>query len=231
MLSTGNNTIRTALLATTPVMAGYIVVGFAFGLLMQTSGYSIGWVILMGILIYSGSMQFVCISFLGGLFGWPQIVLIALAMNIRHMVYGLSFIETFHSMGKSRLYMMYSLTDETYSLLCSKKDSTNSSTSLLFWISFLNQSYWLIGGMFGNLFGQILTFNTKGIEFAMTALFFVSFLDQIAQATNRKSALVGMCFSLISLLLFGKDSMILPALTGIIVVLLWMRRQSQRGAL
>lgn len=220
MVQTVKKTIQGVLLETTPVMVGYLVVGMAFGLLLETRGFSVIWAILMSVFIYSGSMQFVCITFLSGSFDMLQIVLIALAMNVRHMVYGLSFIESFFKMGKKRLYMIYSLTDETYSLLCTKRDKEGiENQSSMFLISLFNQCYWIIGSIVGNLAGNVITINTTGIEFAMTALFLVSFTEQWLTTKNHKPALIGLFSSFICLIVFGKVNMILPALLGIVLLL------------
>jgi len=206
-------------------MLGYISVGIAFGLLFQTTGLHIAWGFLMSFLIYAGSMQFIAIELFQESMGFLQIAIITFFVNMRHMFYGFSFIDKFKQMKGKKWYMIFSLTDETYSLLCSlESEDTKESHLLFFLITALNQFYWVLGTAIGILAGTLITFNTTGIAFAMTALFVVIFIEQWKSATTHFPALIGIGASLIAMLAFGADNMILPTMGLIMIVLTLMRK-------
>ena len=212
---------------TIPVLCGYIFLGIAFGLLLQQAGYGIGWALLASTLIYAGSMQFVLVGLLGGGFGsLLSVALTTLSVNGRHLFYGLSFIEPFSKMGKARPYMIFSLTDETYSLLCGVSvpaELDKNRTFLL--ISLLDQCYWVTGGLIGNALGSVLPFDMTGIDFAMTALFVVIFIEQWRGAKSHIPALAGAGLALVCLLLFGPDEFLLPTLVCSVLVLTVLQKR------
>lgn len=218
--------IKAAFPITIPVMLGYISVGMAFGLLFEKSGYNLLWAILMSIIVYAGSMQFIAINLLTGGAGLIEIALMTLFVNIRHMFYGLSFIDKFKEMGKKKTYMIYSLTDETYSLLCSSKAPEGVDNNLfLFFISFLNQVYWIIGTIIGSALGSLIKFNTKGIDFAMTALFVVIFIEQWSSYKTHIPVMIGILSTITALLIFGTNNLILPSMILITLTLMIFRKQ------
>lgn len=222
--------IKAAFPVTIPVMLGYISVGIAFGLLFQKSGYNFLWAIFMSISVYAGSMQFVAINLLTGGAGFIEIALMTLFVNIRHVFYGLSFIDKFKEMGKKRNYMIFSLTDETYSLLCASKAPEGvDSNSFFFCIAFMNQLYWIIGSVIGSIAGSLITFNTKGIDFAMTALFVVIFIEQWYSYKKHIPVLIGIAATILSLLVFGANNMILPSMVLITATLMLFQKQLDRG--
>lgn len=212
-----------------PVMLGYLSVGIAFGLLFEKSGYNLLWAILMSIVVYAGSMQFIAINLLTGGAGFIEIVLMTLFINIRHLFYGLSFIDKFKNMGKKKTYMIYSLTDETYSLLCSVKAPEGVNNNLfLFCISFLNQMYWIIGTIIGSVAGSLIKFNTKGIDFAMTALFVVIFIEQWSSYKTHIPVIIGILSTIASLLIFGHNNLVLPSMILIVINLMFFSKQIKR---
>lgn len=213
--------IKAAFPVTIPVMLGYISVGIAFGLLFQKSGYNLLWAALMSITVYAGSMQFIAVNLLISHVGLIEIALMTLFVNIRHVFYGLSFIDKFKGMGKKKLYMIFSITDETYSLLCSSKAPKGvNSNSFLFCVAFLNQMYWIIGTVIGSIAGSLITFNTKGIDFAMTALFVVIFIEQWASYKTHIPVIIGSVSTIVALLIFGANNLILPSMLFITVALM-----------
>jgi len=215
-----------ALQKTLPVMAGYLSIGIAYGLLLQNMGYNFLWAILTSFIIYAGAMQFVMLTFLSGGFSLPTIAIMTLLFNSRHAFYGLSFIDTFKNMGKKTIYMIHTLSDETYSLLCSYKDQADlDNKKTMFFINLLDQSYWVIGSALGALIGSMITFDTTGIDFAMTALFVTIFVDQWKGAKSHVPALSGIAGGIICLFIFGADNFILPAILSAIVVLVGTRRK------
>ncbi|GKU24996.1 AzlC family ABC transporter permease [Clostridium folliculivorans] len=218
--------IKSAFPVTIPVMLGYVSVGIAFGLLLEKSGYNFLWAILMSILIYAGSMQFIAINLLTCGAGLIEIALMTLFVNIRHVFYGLSFIESFKEMGKKKTYMIFSLTDETYSLLCASKAPEGvNNNQFMFFISLFNQIYWIIGSAIGSIAGSLITFNTRGIDFAMTALFVVIFIEQWSTYKNHTPVLIGACSTILSLILFGPSNLILPSMIFISITLMVFQKQ------
>lgn len=217
--------LRIAFIKSVPVMAGYLSIGIAFGLLMQEMGYNVFWALLISLILYAGSMQFVLLQFLSGGASLLTVAVTTLLVNSRHLFYGLSFMDTFRSMGKKYLYMVHSLTDETYSLLCSyQPQEGEDGKQVMFWISLLDHIYWLIGTALGALAGGLIPFDTTGIDFAMTALFVVIFVEQWKGAKSHLPAIAGLVCGVLSLLVFGADRFILPAMILGIAVLLGSKK-------
>ncbi|MEM1486352.1 AzlC family ABC transporter permease [Oscillospiraceae bacterium PP1C4] len=226
-MSTGfKKILKAAVLATAPVFFGYIFVGMAFGLLLQKAGYNFIWAFFCSLIVYAGSMQFILVSLLTSGVGLVQVAIVTLVVQIRHAFYGLSLIEKFKSLGKRKPYMIFALTDETYSLLCSVKSPEGvSRENFYFLITLLNHLYWIAGGVIGATIGELVTFNSTGIEFAMTALFIVIFTEQWLTAESHIPALVGLGCAMVCLLLFGTEGFLPPALLLTVLTLLLGRRQ------
>lgn len=221
--------LRAAFPRTIPVMVGYLFLGAAFGILLESKGYGFGWAALMSIFIYAGSMQFVAVDLLATGAGFLQVILMTLMVNIRHVFYGISMLGKFRNLGAKKPYMIFSLTDETFSLLCTAEPPKNVDRNwFFFFIALLNQLYWIAGSVVGGLLGSSFSFNTQGIDFAMTALFVVIFVNQWHEAKSHVPALVGLVCSLVCLLLFGADNFILPALIGMVVLLSAFRGRLDR---
>jgi len=218
--------LKAAFPYTIPVMLGYLFIGIAFGVLFENKGYNFIWAILMSTLVYAGSMQYVAINFFTGGISLVTIVFITLMVNIRHVFYGLSMIDKFKTMGKLKPYMIFSLTDETYSLLCltdTPKDVNKNY--FLFFIALLNQSYWVIGSFIGSVAGSLITFNSEGIDFAMTALFTVIFVEQWLFCISHIPAITGVLITVICLILFGAENFLLPSMLLILIVLTIFRNK------
>ena len=216
---------KAAFPATIPVMAGYLVLGIGFGILLQSKGYSFLWAGVMSLTIYAGSMQYVAVDLLSTGAGFLSAALMTLVINARHLFYGLSMLEKYRDVkGLKKFYLIFSLTDETYSLVCTARPPKGvDSAAFYFWTSLLDQCYWLAGSVLGGLLGQVLPFDTTGVDFAMTALFVVIFTDQWLTWKNHLPALVGVGVSVVCLLLFGPDNFIIPAMVGIAAVLMLLR--------
>ena len=216
--------VRRALTTTLPVMCGYLFMGAAFGLLLQDAGYNFLWAILMSVLIYAGTMQYMAIPFLVAQTDLVTVAVTTLLVHFRHFVYGLSFIEKFKDFGPRKLYMMFGLTDETYALLCAAQTPAGEDEeTYLFLISLLDQLYWIAGCTFGALAGRFLTIDTTGIDFAMTALFIVIAVDQWRAAKSKLPTLFGGGAAVLSLLVFGADNMLIPAIIIIITCFILLR--------
>ena len=222
-------TVRFAFLKTIPVMLGYLFLGLAFGLLLQEAGYSFWWALLASTIVYAGSIQFVLVSFLGGGTSLPAVAVMTLLINSRHAFYGLSFVEKFRKM-KTYPYMVFSLTDETYSLLCSLKTPAGvDEKKAMFLISLFDQMYWIAGSVAGAALGQVLPFDMTGIDFAMTALFVVIAVEQWESVKQHLPALLGFGVTLVSLLIVGAENMLPPALVVMVGLLLLLRGRLERS--
>lgn len=206
---------------TLPVLTGYMFIGIAFGVMFADKGYNFLWAGLMSLLVYAGSGQYLAVNFFDPSVSLLQVIFLTFMVNVRHIFYGLSLLDKFKMSGKKKPYMIFSLTDETYSLyFLTKTPQGIDEGKFLFAIAILDQSYWVIGSIIGGVAGTLIPFDSTGIDFAMTALFIVIFVEQWLQKKNRFPAIVGIVASLISLLIFGKDSFILPSMIIIMIVLL-----------
>ena len=203
---------------------GYLAIGMAFGFMLQAAGYNFIWAFLMSLSIYAGSGQYLGVSLLSTGAALGTVALMTLIINFRHLVYGLSMLEKFRGMGLRKLYMIFSLTDETYALLSSAQAPVGvNPRNFYFAIAMLDQSYWILGSVIGAVAGAVLPIDTTGIDFAMTALFVVIAVEQWENASSHLPALLGAGATLVSLLLVGAENMLLPALAIIVVALLLLR--------
>ena len=223
--------LRAAFPGTLPVLAGYVVLGMGFGILLQSKGYSFLWAGVMSLTIYAGSMQYVAVDLLSSGAALLSAALMTLVINARHLFYGLSMLEKYRDVkGAKKFYLIFSLTDETYSLVCTARPPRGVDPSAFyFWTSLLDQCYWIAGSVLGGLLGQVLPFDTTGVDFAMTALFVVIFTDQWLTRKNHLPALVGVGVSVVCLLLFGPEGFIIPTMAGIAGALMLLRRWMGEG--
>ncbi|MGN0291800.1 MAG: AzlC family ABC transporter permease [Lachnospiraceae bacterium] len=212
--------LKAAFPLTLPVMAGYLFLGIGFGILLQEKGYGVFWAFLMSFAIYAGSMQYVAIELLSAGAGVLTTALMTLMVNARHLFYGLSMIDKYKDAGWKKPILIHELTDETYSVVCSKLPPKGVDKNWFYlWISVLNQLYWIAGSVIGAEAGARIPFDSEGIDFAMTALFLVILTDQWRENKNHLPAIAGLVLSVLSLLLFGAEHFVIPAMIGIIVFL------------
>lgn len=211
-----------------PVMLGYIVMGIAFGLMIQEIGYNFIWAFVISGLIYAGTMQFVLVSILSGGMNIFAVIAITLSINSRHIFYGLSFLERFKEMGAAYPYMIFSLTDETYALLCGTEipPDVDKKKGTLF-ISLLNQCWWVLGSTLGALAGQLIRFDTTGVDFAMTALFVVLAVEQWLAARSHLPALIGLVCGVGVVTILGPEHFIIPALLAAAALLLALKGREE----
>lgn len=225
------NEYQYAFYQSVPIMLGYLFLGAAFGLMLQDAGYHCVWALFMSVFVYAGSMQFVLVTLLSGAQSLLQTFLMTLFINGRHVFYGLSFLEKFRKMGKAYPYMVCSLTDETYSVLCDLKVPEGlDEKKVSFLISLFDQLYWVIGSVAGGLLGRWMPFDTKGIDFSMTALFIVIVVNQWMENKEHFSALTGFLTSLLMLVLLGPDHFLLPALVLSMMLLIVFRKKTDKGS-
>ena len=215
---------------TVPVMAGYIVLGIGFGILMRNAGYGTVWAFAMSMLIYAGSMQYVGVGLLTGGASVITTIITTVMVNARHLFYSISMIGRYKDAGRYKPYLIFALTDETYGLLCDGKAPDERAADLYrFWVSLFNQSYWVIGSVAGSLLGTVLPFSTEGIEFCMTALFVASFVEQWITADDHIPALTGLLSTLLCLLVFGSERFLIPAMLLITAILTFFRGRLEKG--
>jgi len=218
-------TIKKAFPITIPIMLGYIPLGIGFGLILANAGYNAMWAFFTSATIYSGTGQYMVADFLGTGAGLFEIILIIVVMNSRMMFYGISFLEKFNQMGWRKWYMVFSLTDETYAILSTIKVPDGiDEKRFMFCISFMNQCYWIIGSVIGAIFGAVIRIDITGIEFIMTALFVVLCMEQWKKYKSHEAFWIGLACSIFMLVVIGADNFMIPALLGIIVVLIAGRK-------
>lgn len=222
--------LKTAVVKTLPVMAGYLVLGAGFGILLKVNGYGVLWALAMSVFIYAGSMQYVGISLISGGASLISTALTTLMVNARHLFYGISMIGKYKGAGVKKLYLMLALTDETYSLVCTEDcPKREEAHNYYFLISLCNHIYWIVGSVLGSLVGSLITFNTAGIDFAMTALFVTVFVEQWMSTKEHRPALIGAGASVACLLIFGKDNFLIPAMVTITLFLTVFRGGLEKG--
>ncbi len=218
--------LRAAFPHTIPVLVGYLFVGVSYGLLMDSMGFSLATTAIMSILVYAGSMQFVAVNILLGAFDPLQALILTIMVNARHIFYGLSLLDKYKGLGLKKLYLIYALTDETFSVNCGVSTPQDVDRGdFMFFVSLLNHSYWVFGGVMGVALGALINFNTKGIEFVMTALFVVIFLGQWDETSNHIPAIIGIVASFFCLLIFGAASFLIPSMFAIIALLTVIKKK------
>lgn len=222
--------VRQAFYKSLPVMAGYVILGTGFGILLRNAGYGVPWAFAMSVLIYAGSMQYVGIGLISGGASVLTALLTTVMVNARHLFYSISMIGRYRDAGRYKPYLIFALTDETYTLLCDGHAPAEGSAALYrFCVSLFNQCYWVAGSVLGSLLGGVLPFSTQGIEFSMTALFIASFTEQWLAGGNRVPALAGLVCSLICLAVFGPERFLIPAMLLITLALSLLRGRLSAG--
>ena len=231
--TTDNSDIKRAFRASLPVFAGYIVLGIGFGILLKTKGYGLLWAALSSVFVYAGSLQYVMVNLIAA--GAPLITtaLTAVMVNARHLFYGISMIDRYKGAGKKKPYLIFALTDETYSLVCSDESvrGVRDRHRYYFFLSMFNQIYWITGSVMGSVLGGLITFSTEGIDFALTALFVTIFVDQWLSTKDHRAALTGVIASVICLVSFGADNFLIPAMLCITAALTVMRSKLSRESI
>ena len=204
---------RVAFPLTLPVMAGFLFLGIAYGVLMNSIGLGVGWTFLTSFLVFAGSMQYVALTLFTASFNPFYALAVTLMVNARHIFYGLSMLDRLKGAGRFKPYVIFALCDETFSILCSTDIPENVDRGFfMFFVAFLNRWYWIIGSVCGAFIGNLVTFNTQGLDFALTALFVVIFLNQWCKPANRPSSLIGIGCSLLCLITFGAEHFVIPAM-------------------
>lgn len=225
------NSFKYSLERSVPILIGFFPVGTVYGLMMSAAGYNFLWSAAASLFVYAGSLQMLMISFFQSDMSILTIAVTALLLNSRHMFYGLSFIEKFRSYGGWKWFLIYGMPDESYSLLCSyvpregvEEKWVHIFSTGLIWL------YWIAFSVLGGLVGQLITFDTTGIDFALTALFIVILLDQIKSTGMKLPALIGGVSSVLCIIILDRDNFLLPSLAVTVLVLLLLRNKLEGGA-
>ncbi len=209
---------RAAIPYTIPICIGFLFLGMSYGFLMRSKGFSFLYPMLMSFFIFAGSMEFVTVNLLLSAFNPLYAFFLTLMVNARHLFYGISMLDKYKNVGWKKLYLIYGMCDESFTINCTVTPPPDVDKGwFMFFVTMLNQIYWVSGATLGALLGYVIQFDTTGIEFVMTALFVVMFINQWEETTDHKSALIGLGCSLLCLLFFGSESFILPAMALIIV--------------
>ena len=220
---------KRAFFASIPVMAGYVILGIGFGLMLRAAGYGALWALAMAVFVYAGAMQYVGVGLIADGASALATAVTTFMVNARHLFYSISMIGRYKGMGKYKPYLIFALTDETYSLLCHDSAPTvGNPAAYRFLVSLFNQCYWVTGCVAGSLLGEVLPFPTKGIAFSMTALFVATFTEQWLSARDHVPALTGLGSALLCLAVFGPDLFLIPTmlLIALALTLLRVRRRA-----
>lgn len=221
---------RCAFPYTLPIFAGFLFLGMTYGILMHASGFSFWYPMLMSMTIYAGSVEFVAVSLLLGAFHPIQALAMTLMINARHLFYGISMLEKFRGTGWKKPYLIFGMCDESFSINYTANIPQDVDRGwFMFFVTLFNQIYWVTGATLGGLFGALIQFDTKGLEFVMTAMFVVIFLEQWMKEKRHFTAVTGLLVSLICRILFGAENFMIPAMLAILGVLTLCRKSMEEG--
>ena len=214
---------------TIPIFAGFWFLGMAYGIYMNVSGFSFLYTLIMSMFIFAGSMEFVTVSLLLGAFNPLQALLLTLMINARHLFYGISMLDKYRHTGWKKSYLIFGMCDESFSINYTARIPQGIDRSwFMFFVTFLNHIYWVSGALLGCLFGSFIHFNTQGLEFVMTAMFVVIFMEQWLNENSHLSSLIGLGISVGCLIVFGAENFIIPSMLMILGVLTLLRAPLRR---
>ncbi len=215
---------------TLPVLAAYGILGMSFGAIMTAAGYPVWLPMVMSLVIFAGSMQFVAIELLAMAFHPVQAFLMTLMVNARHVFYGISMLDKYRELGHKKPYMIFALTDETFSINYAAQIPDHVDRNrFMFIVSILNHGYWFLASALGAVLGRVLPFNTDGLDFSMTAMFVAIFVEQLQKKESRSTALLGLAVSAVCLAVFGAGDFIIPAMLGILAVLTALHKPLEKA--
>lgn len=222
---------RAAFPCTIPILAGFLFLGMAYGIYMNVSGFSFVYPMIMAAVIFGGSLEFLAAQMLLSPFAPLQVLMVSLMIQARHLFYGISMLDKFKDMGWKKFYLIYGMCDETFSINCTAEIPGDCDRGwFYFFVTLLNQLYWVGGATLGGLLGNLITFDTKGLDFVMTAMFIVIFLEQWLKEKHHFSEWAGLASSAACLLIFGKDNFMIPTMICILLLLTAFRKPVGRKA-
>ena len=215
---------------TLPILAGFSFLGFSYGVYMNVSGFSFIYPMLMSLTIFGGSLEFVAVTMLLGSFAPLQTFLMTLMIQARHLFYGIAMLDKFRGTGLKKMYLIFGMCDESFSINCSAEIPPGIDRGwFMFFVTLFNQFYWVAGATLGGLAGQLITFNTEGLEFVMTAMFVVIFIEQWLKEKKHYTALIGVLASAVCLIVFVADSFMIPAMICILCFITLFRKPVERA--
>lgn len=225
-------TVKKAFVASVPVMSGYLVLGMGFGIILRSKGFGVLWALAMSGFIYAGSLQYVGINLICGGASLISVALTSLMVNARHLFYGISMINKYRGAGRKKPYMIFALTDETYSLVCGDVPGIEPERyhDYCFFVSVFDHFYWIAGSLIGSLLGNIIPFDTTGIDFALTALFITVFVKQWLENKDHLPAVIGVASSVLCLAVFGAANFLIPSMALISIALCILKGRRKEAA-
>lgn len=225
------NALKAAFPHTIPVLAGFLFLGIAYGIYMRVSGFSFLYPMLTALTVFGGSLEFVTVTMLLGTFAPLQTLIMALLIQARHLFYGISMLDRFKGVGRKKIYLIFGMCDETFSINCSAEIPDGVDRGwFMFFVTMLNHFYWVSGSTIGGLLGSLLTFNSDGLNFVMTAMFVVIFIEQLMKDRQHITALIGAVISALCLIIFGADSFLIPTMACILCALTLLRKPVEGSA-
>lgn len=225
-----NKALKVAFRDTLPVLTGYLFLGMGFGILLSEKGYGIGWAFFMALFIYAGSGQYLAVELLASQASLLSAAIATLLVNARHIFYGISLVDDYKDAGKAKPYMIFALTDETYSLVTQNQPPEGvSRKKYCFLVSVLDHIYWICGCVLGNVAGATLPISFEGVEFVLTALFVTMFVEQWLSTKNHLSAIIGAVSTGLCLWIFGRDIFLIPSMVMIALLLTVTRKTGRRA--
>ncbi|WP_294578795.1 AzlC family ABC transporter permease [uncultured Thomasclavelia sp.] len=229
MIEKHKKAIKAAFPYTIPIFAGFWFLGITYGIYMNVSGFSFWYPMLMSLTIFAGSIEFITVNMLLGAFNPLQALLMAIMINARHIFYGISMLDKFKGLGWKKLYLIFGMCDETFSInYTADIDKGVDRGWFMFYVTLLNHFYWFSGATIGGIFGSLLNFNTEGLDFVMTAMFVVIFMEQWFKESDHTSSYLGIFISLGALIVFKADYFMVPAMILIVVVLLILKDKKMK---
>ncbi len=222
--------LKAAFPHTIPIFAGFWFLGMTYGIYMNVSGFSFWYPCLMSLTIFAGSVEFVAVNLLLGAFNPLQALTMTLMINARHLFYGISMLDKYKGTGWKKFYLIFGMCDESFSINYTAQIPKDVDKEwFMFFVTLLNHFYWFLGATLGGLFGSLIQFNTEGLDFVMTAMFVVIFMEQWLKDKNHISALLGIGLSLVCLIAFGSDNFIIPSMAAILGVLTLLKKPIEKG--
>ena len=221
---------KTAFPYTIPVLTGFLFLGISYGVLMSVSGFPLWCPLLISCIVYGGSLQFAAVAMLLSAFAPVEVLAVALVVQARHLFYGITMMERFKGTGWKKFFLIFGMSDETFSINCSTEPPADIDRPwFMLWVTILDWFYWVGGTAIGAGIGNFITFNTEGLDFAMTAMFVVIFIEQWLKDKKHWSAFIGMAASVVCLVLFGADSFLIPTMLCILLLLGIFRKPIERA--
>lgn len=215
---------------TLPILAGFGFLGLAYGIYMNASGFGFGYPMLMSLTIYGGSLEFVAVSMLLSPFAPVQTLIMTLMIQVRHIFYGIAMLDKYKGTGWKKFYLIFGMCDESFSINCAADIPDGVDRGwFMFFVTLLNQLYWVSAATVGGLLGSLISFSTEGIDFVMTAMFVAIFVDQWKKEKKHYTALIGLGVSAVCLVIFGPDMFMIPTMICILALLTAFKKPIERS--